>query len=53
MREVALFLEDSAHRRIVGALVQRLANDRGIQVRLIWRNVEGGHGRVLDAYRDY
>ena len=53
MREVALFLEDSAHRRIVGALVQRLADNRGIQVRMICRNAEGGHGRVLDAYRDY
>ena len=46
MREVALFVEDSAHRQVIGALVQRLADERGVAVRLDWRSAVRGHGRV-------
>ena len=46
MREIALFGEDHAHQQIVGALVERLAREHGIGVRLDWRNAVGGHGRV-------
>lgn len=47
MREIALFGEDSAHRLVIGPLVQRIAEDRGIEVHLSWRSAVGGHGRVV------
>lgn len=53
MREIALFVEDSAHQRIIGVLVQRLAHVHGIPVRMNWRNSEGGHGRVIQTFRAY
>lgn len=53
MREIALFVEDSAHQRIIGVLAQRLAHDHGIPVRMNWRSAEGGHGRVIQTFRDF
>ncbi|MGF1640155.1 MAG: DUF4276 family protein [Rhodospirillales bacterium] len=53
MRDVALFGEDFAHEKIIGALVRRLANEAGVRVRLDWRNATGGHGRVVQELRTY
>ena len=53
MRDIALFVEDSAHQRVIGALVQRLANTHDIPLRLNWRSAVGGHGRVIQAFRVY
>ena len=53
MREIALFGEDSAHEQIVGALVERLACEHGVDVRLDWRNAVGGHGRVVQESGRY
>ena len=53
MREIALFVEDSAHRQVVGALLERLANESGIAVRLDWRNAIHGHGRVARELKRY
>ena len=53
MREVALFVEDSAHRQVIGALVQRLADERGVAVRLDWRSAVRGHGRVVQEFKRY
>ena len=53
MREVALFVEDNAHRQVVGALLQRLANDSGLAVRLDWRNAIRGHGQVVRELKRY
>ena len=53
MREIALFVEDDAHRQIVGALVKRLARKRGLDVRLDWRNAVGGHGKVAQEFARY
>lgn len=50
MREVVLFGEDSAHRLVVGPLVQRIAEDCGIGARLRWRSAVGGHGRVVRQF---
>ena len=44
MREIALFGEDFAHERVIGALVRRLAEVHGIEVRLNWRSAVRGHG---------
>jgi hypothetical protein len=53
MLEVALFVEDFAHQQIIGALVNRLARDCGVVVRLDWRNARHGHGAVAHELSDY
>ena len=53
MREIALFVEDFAHEKVVGGLVQRLADEHGLAVRLDWRNAVRGHGQVIDEVRNY
>jgi hypothetical protein len=34
MYEIALFVEDNAHRQVIGALVQKVADQHGINVEL-------------------
>ena len=34
MHDIALFVEDFAHRQVIGALVQRIAEDFNLDVRL-------------------
>ena len=53
MREIALFGEDFAHQRVIGALVERLADECGIDVRLDWRSAVRGHGRVVHEFKRY
>ena len=52
MLEIALFVEDVAHQAIIGALVQRLAQDARIAVQLDWRNARHGHGKVVQEFAD-
>lgn len=53
MREIALFVEDYGHQEIIGALVQRLARDSDLKVRLDWRSARHGHGMVANELKDY
>ena len=53
MRRIALFVEDYAHQQFVGALIQRLADETGIPVKLDWRNVRRGHGAVVRELKQY
>ena len=53
MRKIALFVEDQGHRQIVGPLVQRLARDFNVEVRLDWRNARRGHGTVVREFKEY
>ncbi len=53
MREIALFVEDYAHRQVIGALVRRIAVEYNIPIRLDWRNAVGGHGKVIAELDDY
>ena len=53
MRETALFVEDYAHRAVVGALVRRVVREAGIEARFEWRNASGGAGRVARELRDF
>ena len=53
MRNVALFVEDNAHRQVIGALVKRLADECGVAVHLDWRNAVRGHGRVVQELKRY
>ena len=53
MREVALFVEDNAHRQIVGALLRRLAAESEVAIQLDWRNAVGGRGRIAEELKRY
>ena len=53
MREIALFVEDLAHRLVIGRLVERLARDRDIRARLNWISSEGGYGQVVYEFRAF
>ena len=53
MRDIALFVEDNAHRLFIGPLVERLARERGVDVRLDWRNTWGGHGKAAAQFHRY
>lgn len=53
MREIALLVEDDAHQKVIGGMVQRLADNHSILVKLNWLNAEGGHGRVIQVLRHY
>jgi len=53
MREIALFVEDFAHRQVIGALIQRLARESGIEIRCDWRSATGGHGKVAQELKLY
>lgn len=53
MHEIALFVEDDAHERVVGGLVRRVAEEQGIRVSIDWRSARGGHGRVAREFKQY
>lgn len=53
MRKIALFGEDYAHELVIGALVERIADECNIRVRLDWRNAVGGHGEVVSQLKNY
>ena len=53
MPEIVLFVEDFAHRQVIGALVRRIAGDLDLDVRLDWRNATRGYGRVVREFNDY
>lgn len=53
MRKIALFVEDDAHRQVIGTLTQRLAKERQVNISLDWRNATRGHGKVIQEFKDY
>ena len=53
MHEIALFVEDYAHQQVVGALVERLAEEYAISVRRRWHSAVRGYGRVVQELNDY
>ena len=50
---IAAFGEDFAHREVIGALMERVAADIGIPIRIDWRNARRGHGQVVRELKDY
>ncbi len=52
-REILLFGEDVGHERVVGTLVDRVARESGVSVRLQWRSATGGRPRLIGEYREY
>lgn len=53
MRDITLFVEDYAHRQVIGMLVQRIALEYSVTVRLDWRNATRGYGAVVREFRKY
>ena len=53
IRNIVLFVEDYAHQQVIGALVQRIAEECTIDVHLDWRSAVGGHGKVIAELRNY
>ena len=53
MHRVAFFVEDSAHRQVIGALVRRIAAELGVEVHLEWYNATGGYGKVVSEFKTY
>jgi hypothetical protein len=53
MREIALFVEDHAHYEFLKALIERLAREHGLVIRLDWRNVRRGHNAVIQELKQF
>ncbi len=53
MRKIALFVEDFAHQQVIGALIQRFANEHQTHISLDWRNAMRGHGKVVQELKNY
>lgn len=53
VKSIAAFVEDFAHRQIVGALIERVANDLNVTVTVDWRSARRGHGQVIREVREY
>lgn len=53
IREISLFVEDTAHEKVIGTLVQRIADSHGVSVQLNWRNAVGGYSHVVGKFGDY
>ena len=53
MREIVLFVEDYAHEKVIGALVERIARDCNVRPRLNWRSTRRGYGRVVQELADF
>lgn len=53
MRSILLFVEDYGHEELITALIERLAREEGIPVKIIRRSVRGGHGKVITEFRTF
>lgn len=53
MREVLLFVEDYAHKAFLDALLQRMAAEYGVDIRMDWRNARRGHGAVVNELKQF
>ena len=53
MHKILLFVEDYGHETFIRALVERIAKDQQKEVKIINRNVRGGHGKVISEFKTY
>jgi len=53
MRRIDLFCEDRAHERYCVALVERIAAEEGLEVRIESRCAKGGHSQVMSELVAY
>lgn len=52
-RRIAAFVEDFAHRQVIGPLIARVAGELGRAVSVEWRNARRGHGQVVQELKQY
>ena len=52
-RRIAAFVEDFAHRQVIGLLIIRVADELGIKVSVEWRNARRSHGQVVQELKRY
>lgn len=53
MHRIILFVEDYGHEEFITSLIERLAHEQGISVKIIRRSVRGGHGKVLTEFKKF
>jgi hypothetical protein len=53
MAEIVLFAEDFGHEEFITPLIQRIAEDAGVQATIHPRSVRGGRGKVLSELKQY
>ncbi len=47
MRRIMLFVEDYGHQEFISAVLNRLAQENDVPIKVIPRSVRGGHGKVI------
>ena len=53
MRRIVLFVEDYGHEEFIKALIERLAGEHGISLKIVPRSVRGGYGKVITECKAY
>lgn len=53
MRSILLFVEDYGHEEFITALIEKLAHEEDIPVKIIRRSVRGGHGKVIAEFKAF
>lgn len=52
-KSISAFVEDYAHRTVIGALICRIARERDCTIQIDWRNARRGHGQVVNEFKQY
>jgi hypothetical protein len=52
-KAISAFVEDFAHRQVIGALTERVAAAEGYIARIDWRNARRGHAQVVNEFKQY
>ena len=50
---IDLFVEDSAHAEFLKPMLNRVANEEGVEVRTRVVSARGGHGRAIKEFEYY
>ena len=53
MRRIVLFVEDYGHEEFIRALIERLARECNVSLKIVPRNVRGGYGKVIAELKAY
>lgn len=53
MPDIALFCEDSFHEKFIGALIQRLEDERQVGVNPVFLSSQGGLSRMHGEFKDF
>lgn len=53
MRRVVLFAEDYGHEEFIRSIVNRLAQQYGVEVNFVARSVRGGHGKMTHEFQRF